>query len=448
MEGEGRWQPGPWNRRRLPSSLAVTLPAVLRHQLPVYSPVTWEAIAAGLRAAVRGDPDGVLRRRVEGILELRYGARDVLLTDSGTSALRLAIAGALRGRRHRPVALPGYCCYDVATAAEGAGAPVALYDLDPATLGPDFDSLGGLSDAAPGAVVVAHLYGYPVDVHSVREVIGDAALIEDAAQGAGGTLHGRPLGSLGSVSVLSFGRGKGMTGGGGGALLGHDDLGVGMVEWARSEIACQDPNPPAQPAASSGVGAAPARRAPSAAQGRGIRQVGKLAVQHVLGRPALYGLPAALPFLHLGETLYRPPRTPQPAPAGALAVLERILPEVDRETAIRRANAERWRSGLARSAPFGTVTVLAGAQPGYLRLPLLAGTDSGAEDLRSLQRWGVMPGYPTTLAALPSLGPALIARAPALPGAERLAKELLTLPTHRRLSPRDVAAVTARVGGL
>ena len=103
---------------------------MLRHQLPAYSPVTLGAVAAAVLASLRGDPQGGWHRRVCDVLRSRYGATDVLLTDSGTSALRLAIGGALRGVESRPAALPGYCCYDVATAAVGAGAQVILYDLD------------------------------------------------------------------------------------------------------------------------------------------------------------------------------------------------------------------------------------------------------------------------------------------------------------------------------
>jgi hypothetical protein len=40
-----------------------------------------------------------------------------------------------------------------------------------------------------------------------------AVVVEDAAQAAGGTLHNRPVGTQGSLAVLSFGRGKGLTGG-------------------------------------------------------------------------------------------------------------------------------------------------------------------------------------------------------------------------------------------
>ena len=60
---------------------------------------------------------------------------------------------------------------------------------------------------------------YPRLLRALAAMGGDADAAEDAAQEAGATLHGRRLGSFGDLSVLSFGRGKGVTGGGGGALL-------------------------------------------------------------------------------------------------------------------------------------------------------------------------------------------------------------------------------------
>ena len=36
------------------------------------------------------------------------------------------------------IALPAFCCYDLVTALHGAAAHVAFYDIDPATLGPDW----------------------------------------------------------------------------------------------------------------------------------------------------------------------------------------------------------------------------------------------------------------------------------------------------------------------
>src|SRR5690349_20441782 len=99
-----------------------------RRQLPVSSPVSWAALAGGLHAALRGGRARRDRDALVASLAGRFGAAAALLTDSGTSALALAISGALRGRSDTPVAVPAFACYDVATAAAAAGVPALLYD--------------------------------------------------------------------------------------------------------------------------------------------------------------------------------------------------------------------------------------------------------------------------------------------------------------------------------
>ena len=182
-----------------------------------------------------------------------------------------------------------------------------MYDVDPGTLSPDLDSLTAALTAGARLVVVTSLYGVPVQWRAVLECAAavGAAVIEDAAQGFGASWLGRPLGSLGAVSVLSFGRGKGWTGGRGGALLAR--------------------------------GRAP----PSAANGNGAglwREVEVLALaaaQWAFARPAAYGLPAALPWLGLGETRYRDPVAPRPLPRAAAGLLLRGFPDAQREAAER-----------------------------------------------------------------------------------------------------------------
>ena len=370
---------------------------------------------------VSGDRSGALRARVADLLRSRYGARDVLLTDSGTGALRLAIEGAVAGSG-RPVALPGYGCYDLASAAEGAGARVALYDLDPSTLGPTAGAIEGLARSRPAAVVLAHLFGFSVDVRAAREAAGDAVLIEDAAQGAGGRLDGALLGSFGSVSVLSFGRGKGMTGGGGGVLLAHDERGAAVVAWARARIGPQTAS-------------------------RGARPLAALTAQWLLGRPTLYGIPASMPFLHLGETRYLPPRPPLPASAACLAALERGIEASDREVETRRRHARRLLDAAMRSENVRTVTPVAGSDPGYLRLPVLVDVQEDRVRLTADgQRLGTSAMYPMTLAELPSLEPFLIEGRRALPGSAALARSVVTLPTHGLLSESDLRALERLLG--
>src|SRR5437899_1804453 len=89
------------------------------------------------------------------------------------------VQGCLRG-----VALPAYTCYDVATAAVAVDARIALYDVDPATLAPDMASLTATLAEGARIVVVAPLYGVPVDWDAIEQCVRTfgAVAVEDAAQ--------------------------------------------------------------------------------------------------------------------------------------------------------------------------------------------------------------------------------------------------------------------------
>lgn len=392
----------------------------LRLLPPVHSPVTLAAVASGIGALAGGA--GRARAEVTAALGERFGCRDLLLADSGTSALTLAL-GAGAERAPGPVALPAYCCYDIATAADGAGVQVLLYDLDPATLGPDLQTLGAALEQGAGTVVVAHLHGIPVDLEAVRSLTRryGALLIEDAAQGAGAAYGGRPLGSFGSLGVLSFGRGKGVTSGRGGALLANDDAGSAALAAVRDRLL------PGRTSATEPIA---------------------LLAQCLLARPSLYGIPASLPFLGLGETVYRRPRETRGMSAFALGVLRCTLPSADGEAAARRAHAERLlqRLGVAGKG-LEAVRPPAGAVPGYLRLPVLAPDPSrtrlGSDAARRL---GIMPGYPAALADLPGFGVRAVNGGAGFPGARRLAASLVTFPTYSLLAERDLRALEAWIG--
>jgi dTDP-4-amino-4,6-dideoxygalactose transaminase len=375
------------------------------------------AVAAGAVALFAGSESA--RARVTASLSRAFGAADVLLTDSGTGALTLAIRGCLAERPGAAVALPAYGCYDLATAADGALAPVVLYDLVPETLAPDPASLGRALQQGVGAVVLAHLYGVPADPDPVRAAAerAGACLIEDAAQGAGASLHGRALGSFGDVAVLSFGRGKGNTSGRGGALLARDAAGASVMSRARA------------------VAAAPLR---------GLKELVQLKAQWLVGRPSLYALPAALPFLQLGETIYHAPSPVRAMSDVAARTLAVTLALGESEAAVRRAHAARLmeRCGAGLTA----VRVPPGAEPGYLRLPLLA-TPAAREAAESAagRTLGIMPGYPRALCGLEVFSERVLNRAEEFPGARVLERSLVTLPVHGLLSERALAAIESWV---
>ena len=340
----------------------------------------------------------------------------MILTDSGTTALSLALRLAV-AERPGPVALPAYCCYDIATATDAAQVEFVLYDIDPATLGPDPESLRAALDRGARVVVVVHLYGIPVDLSSIKTLTApaDVIIIEDAAQGVGARLNGQPVGSFGRYAVLSFGRGKGMTGGRGGALLA---------------------NAPDAAARLTGMGGVSGR-----ASGSG-RDAALLLAQWVLARPSLYGVPLSLPFLRLGETIYREPTAPA-APSGfALGTLTRTLHLGEAEAKQRRVNAAWLLQRLPGNGLASAPRMPTGAIPGFLRLPLLV--DPAAlsrfkdEQLRSV---GVWRGYPTALPDLKGFGSRRRDPEHATPGARILAERLFTLPTHGLLNDESRRAL-------
>lgn len=374
-------------------------------QLPVYSPVTLGALLSGGAAILAGG-----RQARHGLLERlhrEYAPQAVLLTDSGTSALRLALEAAGGGGGSAPlVALPAYGCFDLGTAAVGAGRRVIFYDVVPETLGPDWLSLEHALALGAGTVVLAHWYGVPVDVERAMALAArtGAVVVDDAAQGVGATIGGRPVGAFGDLGVLSFGRGKGRTGGGGGALLANTARGAELLERVR-------------PTAASPV--------------RGVREAIGLKAQWLLGRPSLYWIPASLPFLRLGDTPWHDPSPARGIPAFAAGALVGAWQESGREVSSRRAAAAAWR---ARYPDWRWPdTGLPHATRGELRLPVLATTRvERDENVRSIP--GAMPGYPLALPDLPQLQ-GRIEDTSRADGARALVERLWTLPCHRWVRP-------------
>ncbi|HUC40667.1 MAG TPA: DegT/DnrJ/EryC1/StrS family aminotransferase [Gemmatimonadales bacterium] len=380
-------------------------------QPPAHSPLSWGALRASAGAVLRRREDA--RPALRQLLAGEFATDDVALFASGTQALQVALTGLAP-----TVALPAFTCFDVATAAVGADLRVTLYDVDPVTLTPDLDSLrGALADGA-GIIVVAPLFGLPADWEAVQSLAAaaGAVLVEDAAQGAGASWQGRPLGSLGGMSVLSFGRGKGWTGGGGGALLTRR-RNVPLISSKGHD------------------------------RGGDLRAVSRAAVQWTFGRPALYGIPAALPWLGLGETRYRDPVQPRPLPRAAASLLLHGAAAAERETEERKRRAARLLEMVTRRPGIEPIVPLQRGVPGYLRLPLrLKGGLSGLANPQVAVRLGAARSYPRPISELPAVNARLVRRW-RWPGAEELARDLITLPTHSLLTTDDLERLVRAVTG-
>ena len=79
------------------------------------------------------------------------------------------------------------------------------------------------------AIVPVHILGHPVDLQPILAIAGkfNLKVIEDATEGLGATYRGKNLGSLGDIGCFSFNGNKMITTGGGGMIVTDHE------EWAR-----------------------------------------------------------------------------------------------------------------------------------------------------------------------------------------------------------------------
>ncbi len=162
--------------------------------------------------------------RLSGELSQRFSASDVLLFSSGTAALEVALRAAGVGRGDE-VLLSAYDYPGNFWAIERVGARPLLIDVEPNGWRIAAGRLAQAWEDAPApalkAMVASHLHGQLQDLHAIRDWCEQHGLIliEDACQAIGASLDGKAIGALGHASILSFGGGKVLSSGRGGALL-------------------------------------------------------------------------------------------------------------------------------------------------------------------------------------------------------------------------------------
>ena len=185
---------------------------------------------------------------VERMAAQNSGMNHAVALVNGTAALHLAIKHAGERLYGKPAvghgALEGkhVFCTDLTFAAtlnpvvyEG-GIPVFV-DTDEATWNMDPIALEKAFECYPDVrlVVYAELYGFTGNVDQIKEICENhgALLVEDAAEALGATLHGKPCGSFGDYSAISYNGNKIITGSAGGCLLTNDlDVANQVRKWS------------------------------------------------------------------------------------------------------------------------------------------------------------------------------------------------------------------------
>jgi dTDP-4-amino-4,6-dideoxygalactose transaminase len=369
---------------------------------PAAAPITFRDLGRGL--AGLGQGRGAVSRFEREVRE-HFGVRYAFAVSSGTGALALTLQAMAALSPRREVIVPAYTCFSVPAAVLHAGLDPVPVDIDPTTFDFDLELLRTSLSERTLAVVAHHLFGAPADIDGVRRLCQARGIfvVEDAAQAMGVEVDGRQLGTLGDAGIFSLGRGKNITCGSGGIAVTDSPRIGGALERTVARL-------------------------PFPGLLEGVADLGRLAMMAVFIRPSLYWMPAAIPFLRLGETIF-----PESIELSRLSPMKARLLHGWR-TRLGRSNEGR----LAVSQRF-TRDLCVGRRPHpYLRFPLLLPSAAQRDALHARakrQGLGITPAYPTSIDAIPRLQRTWSGRR--FPAAERVAERLLTLPTHHWLTDDD-----------
>ncbi|NMC43892.1 MAG: DegT/DnrJ/EryC1/StrS aminotransferase family protein [candidate division Zixibacteria bacterium] len=384
---------------------------------PVASDLPPRAVMAARRSKLTSDE--CLKEVAEYL-----GARYLFPVNSGRTALYLILKAALAPGSK--VVLPGYTCYTVAAAVIKAGMMPVLCDSDPADLGYDLDALRKTIHQHPNikAVVVCHLFGIAVDIDAIRGIVGSETLIvDDAAQGYGIKAKGRFLGLGGNIGFFSFGRGKNLSLVGGGLLATNNDfLGEKITALSEAELP-------------------------------GAESTGKEWLMALAYNPAThpfwFNILSRLPGITLGVSRFDPEFPTAETSMYKIRLLHEVFRMAEAENENRLRVARRYMELLQGRANVALPRSRVDGNPGTLRFPVLVANVGRREEILrqgSRRGWGLSGMYPTALNRIPRLSQESAAN---LPGAEAIARSIVTLPTHRFVQRAGTpAGIVERIAGL
>jgi dTDP-4-amino-4,6-dideoxygalactose transaminase len=355
------------------------------------------------------------RYRTRLICELReyLGVRHIFLLSSGKAALTLilrALHAMYPGRNE--VIIPAYTCYSVPSAIVKSGMKIVLCDVDPETLDFDTNRLVKTITNKTLCIIPTHFFGIPADMLQMQKIgrKKGVLIVEDAAQAMGSSFQGKRLGTLGDVGFFSLGRGKNITCGSGGIIVTDSDA----IAEAISAIHADLPGPSFM---------------------IDMKNLVSLLLMSVFIHPAFYWLPAGLPFLKLGQTIFDrdfPVKRLSGSQAGILRHWRRSL-ETSNEA--RKSISSSLRAHLGLAKPENEEAPL-------LRFPIICATQDDRDDHFARLRvigMGASKMYPGPVNEIPEISEFFTGSR--FPGAKALSARILTVPTHHHVRMRDIERI-------
>ena len=154
----------------------------------------------------------------------RYNKRTYgVAVSSGTAALEIGMK-SLNLKKGDEVIIPTFSIISTALCVIKLGLKPVLVDSNIYTWNMDSDQVIKKITKKTKAIIITHIYGFPVDMKKVLVVAKrkNIKIIEDSAEMIGQTYLKRRCGSFGDLSTFSFYANKNITTGEGGMILTND----------------------------------------------------------------------------------------------------------------------------------------------------------------------------------------------------------------------------------
>lgn len=180
--------------------------------------------------------DGPYTKKCNEWMENRFGAKKVMLTTSGSSALDMA-AMLCDIEPGDEVILPSFTFSSTANAFVLAGAKLVFVDIRPDTMNIDEKKIERAITERTKVICPVHYAGVACEMDTIMEIARkyNLLVVEDAAQGVMSTYKGKALGTIGDFGCYSFHETKNYSMGEGGAIVINNEKYIERAEILREK---------------------------------------------------------------------------------------------------------------------------------------------------------------------------------------------------------------------
>lgn len=192
---------------------------MIQHSKPTLSAEDAQAVEACISSGLISR--NKLCAKMEQDLIQYLGIKFARITNSGTSALVLALKALGIHSAKQEVLLPTYVCKSVVEAINDCGGTPVFYDNSKDWIS-DLLKIKDKISGNTAAIIVVHTMG--IVLKDIKKIVDlNIPVIEDVCQAFGAELDGKKVGTFGTIGVFSFHATKCLTTGEGGAIIASDD---------------------------------------------------------------------------------------------------------------------------------------------------------------------------------------------------------------------------------